>query len=102
MVPGHPLGVEAGKDKVRDGRTKKDGGDREEEEAHCGDGHQGGEMWGRGEVGCRQRREGFMVVLDRRRGLIATDEELGGAPSEGVDEASSSFPSITNRGLSNQ
>ena len=34
--------------------------------------------------------------------LIATDEELGGAPSEGVDVASSSFPSITNRGLSNQ
>ena len=34
--------------------------------------------------------------------LIATDEELGGAPSEGVDVASSSFPSIMNRGLSNQ
>ena len=29
--------------------------------------------------------------------LIATDEELGGAPSEGVDVASSSFPSIKNR-----
>ena len=28
--------------------------------------------------------------------LVATDEELGGAPSEGVDVASSSFPSITN------
>ena len=34
--------------------------------------------------------------------MIATDEELGGAPSEGMDVASSSFPSITNRGLSNQ
>ena len=30
------------------------------------------------------------------------DEELGGAPSEGVDVVSSSFPSIMNRGLSNQ
>ena len=37
-----------------------------------------------------------------RGGLIATNEELGGAPSEGGDVASSSFPSITNRGLSNQ
>ena len=36
-----------------------------------------------------------------RRTLIATDEELGGAPSEGVDVASNSFPSITNRDLSN-
>ena len=34
--------------------------------------------------------------------LIATDEELGGAPSEGLDVASISFPSITKRGLSNQ
>ena len=34
--------------------------------------------------------------------LIVTDEELGGAPNEGVDVASSNFPSITNRGLSNQ
>ena len=33
--------------------------------------------------------------------VIATDKELGGAPSEGGDVASNSFPSITNRGLSN-
>ena len=39
-------------------------------------------------------------ALDAR--LIATDEELGGAPNEDVDVASSSFHSITNRGLSNQ
>ena len=31
--------------------------------------------------------------------LIATNEELGGAPSKGVDVASSSFPPIKNRGL---
>ena len=35
--------------------------------------------------------EGLMVLV-----------ELGGAPSEGVDVASSSFPSFKNRGLSNQ
>ena len=34
--------------------------------------------------------------------VIATDEELGGAPNEGMDVASSNFLSITNRGLSNQ
>ena len=34
--------------------------------------------------------------------MIAAGEELGGAPSEDVDVASSSFPSITNQGLSNQ
>ena len=31
--------------------------------------------------------------------LMITDEELGGAPSEGMDVASSSFPSIKNQGL---
>ena len=35
------------------------------------------------------------------KSLIATDEELGGAPNEDMDVASSSFSSITNRDLSN-
>ena len=42
--------------------------------------------------------ENFVLTFS----LVATDEELGGAPSEGVDVASSSFPSVTNRGLLNQ
>ena len=42
------------------------------------------------------------VLANRHMQLIATDEELGGAPSKGVNVASSSFPSIMNRGLSNQ
>ena len=57
------------------------------------------------ENGGERRRNAAVVVPVAERwtapALIATDEELGGA-SEGVDVASSSFPSITNRGLSNQ
>ena len=43
-----------------------------------------------------------LQLMAELTGLNVTDEELGGAPSEGVDVASSSFPSIMNRGLSNQ
>ena len=39
----------------------------------------------------RQKRAACLVLV-----------KLGGAPSEGVDVASNSFPSLTNRGLSNQ
>ena len=46
----------------------------------------------------RRRRVGVPVLnFDGVSGvvlLIATDEELGGAPSEGMDVASSSFPSF--------
>ena len=37
--------------------------------------------------------------IPARGGLMIGDEELGGAPSEGVDVASNSFPSIKNQGL---
>ena len=65
-----PPGVEVGEGEVLDGHVEKDGRDREEEEARCGDGRQGGEIWGRGEVGRRRRREGIVLVVHRRRGAL--------------------------------
>ena len=51
-------------------------------------------------------------TIDAVRALVSTtvkttssvigDDSVGGTQSEGVDVASSSFPSLTNRGLSNQ